>query len=281
MSLIYRMPVGFGPSLGPRQGPDGRRFNGELSKATILTIEYVTDAGAMAALLPPGFKAAADPVVTVKVHYNKSLAWLAGRAYNYIEIMFRSVFEGVQDRVEGDFIAVMWESLADPIIVGRDEVGHPKIFADIPDPVVTPTSTTFTGSWFDFPFCTAEFEGLSLAPWPSEAQEQEAMSRPPTTGLAGLPRMNYKYVPNAENLEKADVAYAVLMPAGLYEHYTLDSWQGSGRVTFSHARWEDLPTMSNIVNAMADLPIVEYRGASMLRTLRSFNDLRDVSKIIR
>jgi hypothetical protein len=107
------------------------------------------------------------------------------------------------------------------------------------------------------------------------------MSRPPTTGLAGLPRMNYKYVPNAENLEKADVAYAVLMPAGLYEHYTLDSWQGSGRVTFSHARWEDLPTMSNIVNAMADLPIVEYRGASMLRTLRSFNDLRDVSKIIR
>ena len=54
MSLIYRMPVGFGPSQGPRQGPDGRRFNGELSKATILTIEYLTDEGAMAALLPPG-----------------------------------------------------------------------------------------------------------------------------------------------------------------------------------------------------------------------------------
>jgi hypothetical protein len=278
---IYRMPVGFGPSEGPRQGPDGRRFNGDLSRATLLSVEYLTDAATLQALLPADYKVAAEPVVTVKVHYNHSLAWLAGRGYNYIEVLFRAVFEGKQDRCEGDFVAVMWESLADPIIVGRDEVGHPKIFADIPEPVVTDSSTTFTSSWFDYQFCTVSFAGLSLPQWPAQEVEDEVRSRPPATGMSGLPRLNYKYIPNAQNLEEADCAYTVMFPAGLYENYVLDSWAGSATVTFEHATWEQLPTMSNIVNRLADLPVIEYLGASMVRTVRSFNDLRDVARILR
>jgi acetoacetate decarboxylase len=279
VTFIHRMPVEFGPSLGPRQGPDGSRFNGLISRATIFTVEYLTDRDALANLLPSGFEPAVEPIVTVKVHYNHSLSWLAGRAYNYIEVMLRSNFEGVKGRIEGDFISVMWESLADAIIVGRDEVGHPKIFADIPAPVVTESSTTFTASWFDFKFCVITFQGLSLGPWPTD-QENIALSGPPSTGLAGLPRFNHKYIPNSENLEEADVDYIVMMPAGLYEHRVLDSWQGEASVAFNRASWEELPTMSNIVNAMTDLPIRSYREASMVRTLRSFNDLRGVARIV-
>ncbi|MDQ7911277.1 acetoacetate decarboxylase family protein [Phytohabitans sp. ZYX-F-186] len=276
---IYRMPVGFGPSLGPRQGPDGRRFNGEHSRATVLTVEYLTDADAMAALLPPGFTPAPEPVVSVNVHYNHSLAWLAGRAYNYIEVLFRSTFEGERDRVEGNFVAVMWESLADPIIAGREEVGHPKLFADIPDPAVTAQGTTFEASWFGYRFCTVRFDGLSLPPWPAD-REERALAEPPATGLAGLPRLNHKYIPNSADLTLPDVSYVVMMPAGLYEHRVLDSWKGSGSVEFREARWEDLPTMANIATAMARLPVREWRGASMVRTLRAFNDLRDVMRVV-
>ena len=42
---------------------------------------------------------------------------------------------------------------------------------------------------------------------------------------------------------------------------------GDGTVTWNKARWEDLPTMYNIVNTLADLEIVEYRGASLTRAV--------------
>ena len=277
---MYRMPITFGPSLGPRQGPEGRRFNGEMSRATVLSLEYRTDPGALAALLPAGFKLDADPVVTVTVHYNHSLSWLAGRAYNYIEVLFRSVFEGEQDRVAGDFVAVMWEGLADPIIAGREEVGHPKLFADVPAPTVDETGTRFDASWFGFRFCTVHFAGLQLPPWPGE-DEAAALAQPPATGLAGRPRLNLKYIPGSADLTVPDVSYVVMMPAGLYEHRVLDSWRGPATVEFFPARWEDLPTMANVVNAMAALPVLELGEARMVRTLRSFNDLRDVMRVVR
>ena len=108
MAYIHRMPVEFGPSLGPRQGLGGRRFNGELSRATLFTVQCLTAPVAMAKLLPAAFSPADEPLVTLRVHYNHSLAWLAGRAYNYIEVMFRSVFHGRQDQVEGDFTSKVY-----------------------------------------------------------------------------------------------------------------------------------------------------------------------------
>jgi hypothetical protein len=234
----------------------------------------------LAQLLPAGFVVGDEPLVTVKVHYNHSLAWLAGRAYNYIEVLFRAVFEGEQDRVAGDFVAVMWESLADPIIAGREEVGHPKLFADIPSPTVDERGTTFNASWFGFRFCSVHFGGLQLPAWPAEL-EDEAMRQPPATGMAGLPRLNLKYIPGSADLTVPDVSYVVMMPAGLYEHRVLDRWRGKATVEFVAARWEDLPTMANVVNAMADLPVLEWREASMVRTLRAFNDLRDVMRVVR
>jgi hypothetical protein len=47
-----------------------------------------------------------------------------------VEVLIPATFRGELDVVEGDFVAVMWESLAEPIIPGREEIGLPKLFAD-------------------------------------------------------------------------------------------------------------------------------------------------------
>jgi hypothetical protein len=189
MSDIYRMPVGFGPSLGPRQGPEGRRFSGEVSRHTTLAVTFATDADQLAAVLPPGYEPAPDPVVKVTALYNPSLAWLAGRGYDFIEVTFSVVFRG-ESTVDGDLVAVMWETLADPIIVGREEVGHPKLYADITQPQSTATGTRVRASWFGFDFLDLEFDGLEIGAWPTEleAEAQPELSLPPfsrTTGSAG------------------------------------------------------------------------------------------------
>jgi Acetoacetate decarboxylase (ADC) len=277
---LYRMPVNFGPSLGPRQGPGGRRFTGELSRTTLLSVPYLTDGSRLARLLPPGFESGEEPVVTVRIHYNRDLAWLAGRSYNYVEVLFRAAFVGQDGRTEGDFVAVMWEGLADAIIVGREEIGHPKLFADVPDPVVTDRGTRGLASWCGFVFAEVDIEGLQLGPWPAEL-EDTARPAEAHEGLMTRPRLNYKYIPNAVHLDQPDAEYVVMIPAGTYPQRILETWRGGGRVRFNRARWEDLPTFAQIVNHLAELPVLEWRQASMTRVLRSFNDLRDVARILR
>lgn len=279
MGNIYRMPVNFGPSWGPRQGPGGRRFTG-MHATTYLNVSFLTDPAQLAQLLPPGHRPAAEPVVTIRSLYNRSFVWLAGRAYNYVEVLFRSVFEGERDKVEGEFVAVMWESMADAAFVGRDEAGHPKLFAEVPDPVVRNGTTYGEASWYGFKFYECSFPGLELGPWPTE-KEATAPYSPPSEMLLTRPRLNYKYFPNAEDMEKADVAYTVMAPAGHFKQQVLERWSGPANFKFNPARWEDLPTFGNISNALAELKVVENRGGSMVRMLREFNDLRGTLKILR
>lgn len=274
---LFRMPVGFGPALGPRQGPDGKRFSGEFSQATLLSTAFQTNPEQLAELLPPGFRPADDPVVSVKLHANRRLPWLAGRAYHYFEVLFSVVFEGEEDRVDGELVAVMWESMADPIIVGREECGHPKLFADIPDPATQDGVTRSDASWCGFTFLEMELPGLSLAPWPEDLEPSPADG----PGAEGRPRINYKYFPSSADLTTADVAQAVLMPPSTYRAQVFDTWEGEGAVTWTKARWEDLPTMAHIVNPLASLDVVEWRPATMARMFRPFNDLRDGMRVLR
>ena len=47
-------------------------------------------------------------------------------------------FQSDAETVEGDFILAMWESLADPVVTGRADLGWPKLWANIPDPILLP-----------------------------------------------------------------------------------------------------------------------------------------------
>ncbi|MDO8212563.1 acetoacetate decarboxylase family protein [Conexibacter sp. CPCC 206217] len=270
------MPVGFGPSLGPRQGPDGKRFTGEVSRSTLMSNAFVTEPAALAAVLPAGFRPAEVPLVTVRMHYNHNMPWLAGRAYHFVEVDFAVVFEGERDRVEGDFVAVMWENMADPIIVGREECGHPKLFADIPDPIAHGGSSYGSASWEGFRFLDMTWEGLELTAFPDGIERDSEA----TTNAGGRPRFNYQYQPSTAGLEQADIARVVMFPPGQSEQRVLQTWSGEGRCAFTPARWEDLPTFAQIVNALHALPVAEWRPAQMVHVARGFNDLRDTMQVL-
>ncbi len=272
---MYRMPVGFGPALGPRQGPGGRSFNGTWSRCTTVGASYRTDKDALAAVLPERFEPADDPVVRVQCNYNTDFAWLAGRGYNFAEVLFSAVYQGAEDVVAGDFVAVMWESIADPITPGREEIGLPKMFADIPDLALGGPDTHLTCSWDGFLFLDVELRGLALEPWPSEREAEAPSTQLGIGGSTGGHRMYYKYIPRTGEWDKADAAYATASAPANYEMKVLETWEGDGSVTFHEARWEDLPTFAHIVNGLAALPVRESLGATMARAMVSFNDLTD------
>lgn len=92
--------------------------------------------------------------------------------------------------------------------------------------------------------------------------------------------MHYKYMPRTGEWGKADASYAVITPAGGSAQRTLELWRGKGgSVKFHRARWEDMPTQYMIVNAFAELDVVEFRGATLSKSVGG-KDLSD-QRIIR
>lgn len=280
MGSMYRMPVGFGPSLGPRQGPCGRRFTDETVTAFTMEVSFATRPDAMASLLPPRFYPAVEPIVTLRLRYYRDVPWLAGRGYNYLEVLLSSEYRGNVDRESGNFVAVMWENLAEPIIVGREEAGHPKLFADISAPISLSASTVGGASWSGFPFFEMELEGSLSSPLLSSTPRRGAGSFE-ASPLTNRPRLNYKYIPNSESLEEPEVSQVVFIPSGIYQQRTLESWQGEGHARFQRATWHDLPTFYNLVNGLVELPPLEWGTAFMQKALIRSNDLRDSMRILK
>lgn len=257
----YRMPSHFGPSPGPRQKIDGTMWQRDevVGSTTTLSVSYLTHREKLEALLPPRFELHEEPVVTVSAQNLKNLWWLAGRGYNILSVTFRATYRGDEETLTGNFMPVLWESLADPILTGRDELGFPKLWAEMQDIDRDGTRASASASWLGFKF--AELDVVGLAP---------AEGSPPPM----LPSLFYKYIPRTGEWGKADAAYvtssgprpgATPVPSTMPPP-TVKGWSGTGRACFTHATWEQLPTLVNIVNALADLEPLEFVRAGITET---------------
>ena len=276
----YRMPTHFGPATGPRKGPDRKAFdwtNGP--KNTALTVSFLSKREQMQKLLPPGFTVAGEPIVSVTMTYMTEIPWLAGRGYNTLGVSFPVEFKGKQDQARGTFLLILWENLTDPIITGREELGFSKLYAELPPARMFADTARVTASWLEFPFLEMEITGLTQVTAPPAAAPPAAPAAAPASEvLRG--QMHWKYMPRTGEWGKADASYAVITPAGGSAARTIEQWRGKGgSVKFHRARWEDMPTQYMVVNAFADLEIVEFRGATITKSVGG-KDLSD-QRIIR
>jgi hypothetical protein len=262
---MYRMPTHFGPSSGPRQGKDGRRFDcRDTPKSTTRSVSFLTNHEQLDRLLPEGFQVGKEPVVTVSFTVMTEIEWLAGRGYNTLGVSFPAIFSGVRDRATGSFLTVLWENLADPIITGREELGFSKIYCELPEPRVCQGETHCIASWMGFKFMDLWIRNLDRPP----------IDDSPRPGVETDGTLHFKYMPRTGEWGSADAAYAVLTPADTPNRVVQERWIGEGTVQFHKTTWEDLPTMFHIVNAFHDLEILEYRGASVVKTVGG-KDLSD------
>ena len=267
---MYRMPTHFGPSLGPRQGKNGQKFScKDTPKRTTMSVSFLTNREQLEKLLPEGFAVGTEPIVTIAASYITEIEWLAGRGYNILGVSFPAIFNGKEDHAVGDLLTVLWENLADPIVTGREELGYSKIYCELPEPTVYRGETHCIASWLGFKFLDLKLKNMTQAPLeelPSSASGQ-------TDGkLTGV--LHYKYIPRTGEWGSADAAYAVLTPAETPNQIVKEMWRGEGTAEFHKARWEDMPTQYTIVNALAELEIKEYRGASIIKSVGG-KDLSD------
>jgi hypothetical protein len=270
---LYRMPVHFGPTPGPRQIPAGIRVDHTQSpKRRVASVSYLTRATQLATMLPPRFGLWGEPIVTVEIQFLTEIDWLAGRGYNTAGVKFPVVYRGERETVHGTFLSVLWENLADPIISGREELGYNKIYCEISEPRVLLGRHRYNCAWLGCTFFELELaelrEGAISAPAPSTTTEPRSQGT-----------LHYKYVPRTGEPGVADAAYATLTPME-NPNLTIESaLVGNGVFKFRPVDWHELPTMHHIVNALASLELLEFRGAT-LTCSRGGKDLSDQRIVI-
>ena len=268
----YRMPTHFGPSLGPRQGINDRRYPCiDAPDMDIVAATFKADAPQLEKFLPPKF-VLREATISFNFEYFRNVEWLAGRGYNTFGVTLPVSFIGEEETAHGDLLLVIWENDADCIITGRDDLGVNKIYADIPPPQIIDGEIICRASWDGFEFASLKLSSLTEI---SPEKFDELPEPPPTDGT-----FHYKYIPKTGVPGEADAEYAVLLP-GAWPNMKLDQLKTSEQATINiqQATWEQLPTLVHIVNAFSELALGECVDASWLK-VHGGKDLSDM-RIIR
>jgi hypothetical protein len=251
------MPTHFGPSLGPRQGLDGRRYDClETSRDLSIQATFQARASELEKLLPPGFSLREPNVISLSFTYSKDIEWLAWRGYNTLGVSVPATYRGRQDTVNGDLLLVLWENMADPIITGREDLGFSKVYCELPEPQFIGDEVICRASWDGCQFASLKLTGLK------EVSAQELPEVAPSDGI-----LHYKYIPKTSAPGIADVEYPLLTPAD-WPNVVVDKTMLAGSATghFRQSTWEELPTLVHIVNALSELTLGDCIEATLMKS---------------
>lgn len=251
----YRMPLIMGTMFDLSDRPKWK-----YPQVEVLAFQYLTDRAALEALIPDCFNPAKDPVVTVLFSQNNGLEFMAGGGYRLAAFQVAVQFDGDQDHLEGDLISVMLENQTWPILGGREDLGIPKLFADIspirrmPDGSLKGEAALWGHSLFS----------LEIPPMKAQLAPVRAVAN---RRINSRPWLGYKYIPSLDGPPDAEY------PTISHNDTKIEKlWLGkSGKLHSGSAGVEDIGHARNLLNALSTLAMIEpkqslhFLGSSVLR----------------
>lgn len=253
-SKYYNMPL----IMGPLHDRKHLKFN--YPQVEVLAFQYLTEPEALADLLPESYHPGKEPLVTVIFAQNNGLSFMAGGGYRLAAFEVSARFDGKQDHVEGDYILVMFENQTRPIIGGREDLGVPKLFADISNIKVLPDGhlRCEASSWGHMLF------GLDVPPLKRQSVIVRAVA---SRQINARPWLAYKYIPSLDGPPDADYPTITRNDTKLEK-----LWIGrKASLRFGTARYEDIDALKTLLDALATLTIlkpvqvVHFMGSAVLR----------------
>ncbi|KAH8679510.1 hypothetical protein BGZ60DRAFT_467666 [Tricladium varicosporioides] len=167
-STYQRMPLSFGPTASPRQTLSGhkRKMDMEATQQTAF-MTFKTKKSYLQNFLPEGLRIEAPggwATATYSVTKLDKVQWLGGRGYTHFGLYIHDVIKVTNPAAEGkasigDFLAILFENMCDPIITGREELDFPKVFATL-DTSQLGKSYSLTAGWEGASFCQLKLSDL-------------------------------------------------------------------------------------------------------------------------
>lgn len=265
--IYWRMPVSFGPAPGPRQAlytnaPQPARH----STFCTASIKFKTSRTFLQNLFPTKAFSFKSPGTVVTASFSQTtlgkMEWLGGSGYRHFGLYLHGVRYTKQDgtTVDGTYMPLLFESLTDPIVSGRDELGMPKVFCDV-DVRRRQDSYRVRTSWQGSMFGSFNLDNLERGDPKTEAGT--------IGGEADFGILTYKYSPAVGERGKADAAYAVVVPhaeeSKVVPSKVESVWHSkSPNFKFDTLTQQDLPTLHHIVSKLAQIPVYEYLSAKVV-----------------
>ncbi|KAF3395073.1 3-hydroxybenzoate 6-hydroxylase 1 [Talaromyces pinophilus] len=246
-SPFWRMPVSFGPLPGPRQDVSGLSRILADTRYITTSLKIKTSRTLLQNLLPTASYCFSSPDTVAYASFTHTrsdkLDWLRGRGYDFWSFSLHGVEYNKKDgtTLSGTFMPVVFENLTDPILSGRDELGWPKLYADI-DVKRSSKSFSMTSHWCGESFAFFNLDGL------------EPVNDPPRERQENI--FVHKYIPATGNKGVADVEYPVCSPITPPSGRRFQTKEGA--VSFKSGDWTSLPTIHHIVRRLEELPVYEF-----------------------
>ena len=258
MAKSYRrMPLGYGPSPGPRQDAQGRPYSGwPESTSEVYTVTFRAPLSQLMALLPHECfsiaGAATDDSALASFKFTKlvNLPWLAARGYNHFGLYIHDVTCRSKDEdIQGSYLSVLFENMADPIITGRDELGYAKLFATLDD-TRNSRSLSLKMGWEGAQWGHLVIRDLEKVP--QEKIDNHYLIKP---------LFHYKYFPRTGDVGAADIEYPTVTPGRLQRlREVFEAKPENVELNFESLGWSELPTLHHIVEKLASIRILRIES---------------------
>ena len=247
---IYKIPAHFG-------GVPFYPWSVVYGDMTCLSMQFETDPEALLRIIPEDFELL-QPLVNVQFANSREVDWMSGGEYRLVQLSAPVKYMGNSEGLVGEYVFIIWENKACPILGGREEDGMPKIFADI-------AMERHTG---DHWFTSASYECNTFLKLDLDrkaelgANEIDEMNRNGKVNYFG-----WRVLPNLGKGGSA-ISHATLYPQ---EMTVSRAWAGEGSCTWTKLSPELHPLQSGYIATLSDLPVRRYTMAFMLKGVARLN----------
>ncbi|KAK8160895.1 hypothetical protein BKA80DRAFT_332551 [Phyllosticta citrichinensis] len=267
-NLYWRMPIAFGPMPGPRQDFYGRPHKATHSTATTAAIKIKTSRTVLQNLFPSTQFRFRSPGTVAYCSFSQTtldkMDWLGGGGYRHFGLYVHGVQYVKKDGsvIDGTYMPLLFESLADPIVSGREELGMPKLYCAI-DIHRRHNSYRLQTSWQGATFGELALEDLHEV---DVGAEKGTIGGEADDGI-----IVYRYIPQVHNRGQAADEHAVFVPhaeEGKVVPTTVKRiWKAErASVKFDPKDWDALPTLHHVIDRLAEIPVYEVIGAKVVES---------------
>ncbi|KAF4334663.1 salicylate hydroxylase [Fusarium beomiforme] len=264
--LYWRMPISFGPFPGPRQTFTGEARTATHSTFTTASIKFKTSRTLLQNLFPSASFRFKSPGTVAYASFSQTtlnkMEWLGGSGYRHIGLYIHGVQYVQKDGTvrDGTFLPILFESLTDPIVSGREELGMPKLYCSVDIWKRTNSYRIQTG-WQGVQFGSFTLEGLQ--------ETDPGASKGTIGGEDDEGIFAYKYIPKVGDRGQADVQHATFVPhaeeAKVVPSKVLKVLTAQkASFEFDPHDWEALPTLHHVISRLAEIPVYDIIGAKVV-----------------
>lgn len=265
-NLYWRTPISFGPMPGPRQTFEGKPRTATHSTFCTASIKFKTSATLLKNLFPTQNFRFASPGTVAYASFSQTtlnkMEWLGGSGYHHLGLYIHGVQYTKKngDILNGTFMPILFESLADPIVSGREELGMPKLYCAL-DVFKRSNQYRLGASWQGASFGSFTWEGLEEVD-PSE--DKGTIGGSDDDGI-----LAYRYIPAVGDRGKADSEHVVFVPHAeeskvVPSKVKIVKKAKKATVKLDGLDWEALPTLHHVASRLAEIPIYEVVGAKVV-----------------